>query len=117
MGSTQSTWGQIKNIKLHIVTDIKVAFQKNICKVWCSVIQLRLKSVEISCFKQLTLSKWPMYQSPNLPVSTVPSFCTTMTSISPARKWQRSSVLPRSTWKPFGLDSLQKLSKVETLGI
>merc|ERR1711962_877788 len=24
MGSTQSTWGQIKNIKLHIVTDIKV---------------------------------------------------------------------------------------------
>merc|ERR1712013_404983 len=23
MGSTQSTWGQIKNIKLHIVTDIK----------------------------------------------------------------------------------------------
>merc|ERR1712168_1206044 len=51
----QSTWGQIKNIKLHIVTDIKVAFQKNICKVWCSVIQLRLKFVEISCFKQLTL--------------------------------------------------------------
>merc|ERR1712013_140054 len=24
MGSAQSTWGQIKNIKLHIVTDIKV---------------------------------------------------------------------------------------------
>merc|ERR1712116_91350 len=29
MGSTQSTWGQIKNIKLHIVTDIKVAYQSN----------------------------------------------------------------------------------------
>merc|ERR1711931_481450 len=55
-------------------------FRKDICKVWCSVYQLRLESVEISCFKQLTLSKWPMYQSPNLPVSTVPSFYTTMTS-------------------------------------
>merc|ERR1711962_657119 len=30
MGSTQSTWGQIKNIKLHIVTDIKsIKAQKN----------------------------------------------------------------------------------------
>merc|ERR1712168_678904 len=81
--------------------------RKDICKVWCSVYQLRLKSVEISCFKQLTLSKWPMYQSPNLPVSTVPSFYTTMTSISPLRKLPRSSVLPKSTWKPSGLDSLQ----------
>jgi len=27
MGSTQSTWGQIKNIKLHIVTDIKTSSQ------------------------------------------------------------------------------------------
>merc|ERR1712168_586384 len=113
----QSTWGQIKNIKLHIVTDIKVAFQNNICKVWCSVIQLRLKSVEILCFKQLTLTKWPMYQCPNLPVSTVPSFYTTMTSISPPRKWRRLSVLLKSTWKPSGLDFSQKLSKVETLGI
>merc|ERR1712189_77029 len=29
MGSTQSTWGQIKNIKLHIVTDIKKKMAKS----------------------------------------------------------------------------------------
>merc|ERR1711954_560120 len=31
--------------------------RKDNCKVWCSEYQLRLKSVEISNFKQLTLSK------------------------------------------------------------
>merc|ERR1712168_1177104 len=107
--------GQIKNIKLHIVTDIKR--KKAIFKVWCSVYQLRLKSVEISCFKQLTLSKCPKYQYPNLPVCTAHSFCMTMTSISLGRKWPRSLVLPKSMWKHSGLDCLPKLFKVVTSGI
>merc|ERR1712212_295572 len=106
--------GQIKNIKLHIVTDIKL-FDNTKCGVLC--VQLRLKSVYISYFEQLTLSQCPKFQFPNLPVCTVHSFCTTMTSTSLARKWPRSSMLQKSTWRHSGLDCLPKLFKDATLEI
>merc|ERR1712180_34109 len=56
--------GQIKNIKLHIVTDIKPRLSNNSHS-----------------------KRWPTFQFQNLLVCTVPSSCTTMTSISPGRRW------------------------------
>merc|ERR1712193_70335 len=68
--------------------------------VFCT--QLRLKSVYISNFEQPTLSRCLKLESPNLPVCTVPLFCTTMTSISPERRWPRSSLQPTSMLKLSG---------------
>merc|ERR1712221_46771 len=73
--------GQIKNIKLHIVTDIKVT----------------LKSV-VSCYtakvqtEQLTLTKWLIFQLLNLLACTVLSFCMMTTSTSLVKRWQKSSL-------------------------
>merc|ERR1712133_22836 len=98
--------GQIKNIKLHIVTDIKVT----------------LKSV-VSCYtakvqtEQLTLTKWPIFQLLNLLACTVLSFCMMTTSTSLVRRWPKSSLLQKSMWKLSGLDSSQKLFKDATLEI
>merc|ERR1712212_634634 len=58
-----------------------------------------------------------MGEFPNLPVCTVPLFCTTMTSISPERRWQRSSLQPTSMLKLSGLVSSPRLSKDATLEI
>merc|ERR1711973_164177 len=74
--------GQIKNIKLHIVTDIKVT----------------LKSV-VSCYtakvqtEQLTLTKWPIFQLLSLLVCTVLSFCMMTISTSLVKRWPKSYLL------------------------
>merc|ERR1712126_739124 len=94
--------GQIKNIKLHIVTDIKVT----------------LKSV-VSCYtakvqtEQLILTKWPIFQLLNLLVCTVLSFCMMTTSTSLVKRWPKSYLLQKSTWKLSGLDFRKSSSRAQ----
>merc|ERR1711862_611191 len=98
--------GQIKNIKLHIVTDIKNK-KHLISVVSCLAAKVQSRATHIS-------QKWLKFQHRNLPVSTVPLFCTTTTLTSPERKWLRSSVQLKSTWKLSGPVFLRRLFKDAT---
>merc|ERR1712156_30305 len=88
--------GQIKNIKLHIVTDIK---------------RLSLPHTPF------TKTKWLTFPPLNLRACTAHSYYTMTTSTSQLKRSQRLSVRPKSTLKRSGRVSSLKLSKDAILEI